>query len=136
GIATFTASNFAGEQFILWWNRGADGGGVEGLSFFLNPPYPEPTGKHVKVVNSRADLTDPASPVDAAPIDTLDFEGRWNWEAQATSCTQFPPISPPFFWDRPPGCKENFNSLSRNKQRRSPARAVRVNKNETPGMRV
>ncbi len=75
-IATFTASNFAGEQFILWWNRGADGGGVEGLSFFLNPPYPQPTGKHVKVVKTWADLTDPASPVDAAPIDTLDFEGQ------------------------------------------------------------
>jgi hypothetical protein len=24
-ISTFTASNFAGEQFILWWNRGTDG---------------------------------------------------------------------------------------------------------------
>src|SRR5580704_9707352 len=36
-ISTSTASNFAGEQFILWWNRGADGGGVEGLVFFLNP---------------------------------------------------------------------------------------------------
>ena len=44
-ISTITAANFAGEQFILWWNRGADGGGVEGLAFFLNPPYPEPTGK-------------------------------------------------------------------------------------------
>lgn len=75
-ISTFTTANFAGEQFILWWNRGADGGGVEGLAFFLNPPYPEPSGKHVKVVKSWADLTDPASPVDAAPIDTLDFEGQ------------------------------------------------------------
>jgi hypothetical protein len=75
-ISTFTTSNFAGEQFILSWNRGADGGGVEGLAFFLNPPYPEPTGKHVKVVKSWADLTDPASPVDATPIDTLDFEGQ------------------------------------------------------------
>jgi hypothetical protein len=75
-ISTSTAANFEGEQFILWWNRGADGGGVEGLAFFLNPPYPEPTGNNVKVVHSWADLTDPASPVNALPIDTLDFEGK------------------------------------------------------------
>lgn len=75
-ISTFTAPNFAGEQFILWWDRGDDGGGVEGLAFFLNPPYPEPTGNNVKVVKSWGDLTDPASPVDALPIDTLDFEGQ------------------------------------------------------------
>jgi hypothetical protein len=71
-ISTFTAANFAGEQFILRWNRGADGGSVEGLAFFLNPPYPEPAGKHVKVVKTWADLTDPA--INAASIDTLDFE--------------------------------------------------------------
>jgi hypothetical protein len=76
-ISTFTAADFAGEQFILSWNRGADGGGVEGLAFFLNPPYPEPTkGDNVKVVNSWADLTDTVTPVDALPIDTLDFEGQ------------------------------------------------------------
>ena len=74
-ISTFTAANFAGEQFILWWNRGADGGGVEGLAFFLNPPYPEPMGNNVKVVNSWADLSDSNS-VTASPIDTLDFEGQ------------------------------------------------------------
>ncbi len=49
---------------------------MEGLAFFLNPPYPEPTGNNVKVVNSWADLTDPASPVNTLPIDTLDFEGQ------------------------------------------------------------
>ncbi len=75
-ISTFTAPNFAGEQFILWWNRGTDGGGVEGLALFLNPPYPEPMGNNVKVVKSWADLIDPNSPVDALPIDTLDFEGQ------------------------------------------------------------
>jgi hypothetical protein len=73
-IATLTAADFNGEQFILWWNRGSDGGGVEGLAFFLNPPYPEPSGDHVKVVNSWADLTDPA--INLPPIDTLDFEGQ------------------------------------------------------------
>ena len=75
-ISTFTAPNFAGEQFILWWDRGTDGGGVEGLAFFLNPPYPEPTGNNVKIVKSWGDLTDPTSPVNALPIDTLDFEGQ------------------------------------------------------------
>ena len=49
---------------------------MEGLAFFLNPPYPEPTGKNVKVVKSWADLTDPAAPVDVHSIDTLDFEGQ------------------------------------------------------------
>ena len=73
-ISTLTAGDFNGEQFILWWSRGTDGGGVEGLAFFLNPPYPEPGGDHVKVVNSWADLTDPN--IDLPPIDTLDFEGQ------------------------------------------------------------
>ena len=68
-ISTFTPGNFEGEQFILWWNRGSDGGGVEGLAFFLNPPYPQPTG-HVKMVYGPTDLTD-----DLSSYDTLDFEG-------------------------------------------------------------
>jgi hypothetical protein len=68
-ITTTTPANFAGEQFLLWWNRGSDGGGVEGLAFYLNPPYAEPTGSNVKVVNSAADLTG-----DLTGIDTLDFE--------------------------------------------------------------
>jgi hypothetical protein len=75
-ISTLTASNFAGEQFILWWNRGTDGGGVEGLAFFLNPPYTAPVGNNVKVVKSWSDLISPSSPVNALPIDTLDFEGQ------------------------------------------------------------
>ncbi len=68
-ISTSTASTFAGEQFILSWNRGMDGGGVEGLAFFLNPPYTRPTGSKVKVVNTPADLTG-----DLSAFDTLDFE--------------------------------------------------------------
>jgi hypothetical protein len=68
-ISTSTASAFAGDQFILWWNRGADGGGVEGLAFFLDPPYTRPTGSKVKVVNTPADLTG-----DLSAFDTLDFE--------------------------------------------------------------
>jgi hypothetical protein len=68
-LSTFTAGDFRGEQFILWWNRGSDGAGVEGLAFFLNPPYPRPTGSNVKVVTSTADLSG-----DLSAYDTLDFE--------------------------------------------------------------
>jgi hypothetical protein len=69
-ISTSTAVDFAGEQFILWWNRGAQGGGVEGLVFFLNPPYSRPVGANVKTVTAAADLTG-----DLTSFDTLDFEG-------------------------------------------------------------
>lgn len=69
--ATFTAGNFDGEQFILWWNRGTDGGGVEGLAFFLDPPYPEPAGSNVLKVTSWDGLESAS----LNGIDTLDFEG-------------------------------------------------------------
>lgn len=70
-LSTRTVATFDGEQFILWWNRGADGGGVEGLAFFLNPPYARPSGTNVQIVTAPGDL------LDAYPsnIDTLDFEG-------------------------------------------------------------
>jgi hypothetical protein len=68
-ISTLTAANFGGEQFILWWNRGANGAGVEGLAFFLNPPYTRPAGSNVKIVATPADLTG-----DLSAFDTLDFE--------------------------------------------------------------
>ncbi len=68
-LSTLTTGNFGGEQFILWWNRGADGGGVEGLAFFLNPPYTQPAGSNVKIVTTPADLTG-----DLSAFDTLDFE--------------------------------------------------------------
>jgi hypothetical protein len=71
-ITTFTTANFAGEQFVLAWNRGPDGGGVEGLAFFLNPPYLEPAGHDVQIVRTAADLLDSYP----SRIDTLDFEGQ------------------------------------------------------------
>jgi hypothetical protein len=70
-LATVTAGNFDGEQFILWWNRGTDGGAVEGLAFFLDPPYTEPTGTNVLKVTSWNDLASAS----LKNIDTLDFEG-------------------------------------------------------------
>jgi hypothetical protein len=70
-ISTSTGENFAGEQFILWWNRSAaQGGGIQGLAFFLNPIYEPPTGPNVKVITKPADLTG-----DLSSYNTLDFEG-------------------------------------------------------------
>jgi hypothetical protein len=64
------SSEFAGEQFLLWWMRGSDGGAIESLAFFLNPSYSRPTGRNVKTVMAAADLTG-----DLSAYDTLDFEG-------------------------------------------------------------
>ena len=69
-LSTYTDRNFNGEQFILSWNRGVNGGGVQGLAFYLNPPYVEPMDKTVKVVHSWADLNG----VDLSAYQTLDFE--------------------------------------------------------------
>jgi uncharacterized protein (TIGR03437 family) len=69
-ISTETSSIFAGEQFILWWNRGAEGGAVESLVFFLDPPYTRPSGSNVKVIQTAADLG-----ADLSAFDTLDIEG-------------------------------------------------------------
>ena len=55
-IATSTAGNFNGEQFILMWNHGTDGGGVEGLAFYLNWPTSALRAEMWKVVTSWADL--------------------------------------------------------------------------------
>ena len=68
-ISRRTDDDFAGEQFILWWDRGTEGGGIEGLVFFLNPPYDKPRGSNVKKVTSPSDLGD------LSEFDTLDFEG-------------------------------------------------------------
>ena len=73
-VSTSTAANFNGEQFILMWNHGADGGGVEGLAFYLNPPYTQPVGTNVKVVTSWADLAGFAEDPNLLSYDTLDFE--------------------------------------------------------------
>ena len=70
-VSTTTAANFAGDQFLLWWDGNAkQSSSIQGLVFFLNPPYVKPTGSNVKVVTKPADLTG-----DLSPFDTLDFEG-------------------------------------------------------------
>jgi hypothetical protein len=43
-ISTFINGSFNGGLFILMWNHDKDGGGVEGLAFYLNPPYMRPVG--------------------------------------------------------------------------------------------
>jgi len=65
-----TGREFTGEQFIQWWDRGAAGGAIQSLAFFLNPPYPPPAGANVKRVSSWSDLQG-----NLQGIDTLDFEG-------------------------------------------------------------
>jgi hypothetical protein len=69
-ISTRTDDGFAGEQFILWWNQGTEGGGIEGLAVFLNPPYQPPPG-NVKTITSWNDLDG----ADLSTFDSLDFEG-------------------------------------------------------------
>ena len=70
-ISTTTAANFAGDQFLLWWAGDAQQGGIiQSLVFFLNPPYVKPTGSNVKVITTPADLT-----ANLSSFDTLDFEG-------------------------------------------------------------
>jgi lysophospholipase L1-like esterase len=69
-ISTRTGDDFAGEQFILWWDRGVESGGIEGLAFFLDPSYDRPRGDNVKTVSKPEDLEG-----DLSNFDTLDFEG-------------------------------------------------------------
>jgi hypothetical protein len=70
-ISKVTGRDFAGEQFILWWDRdSANNAGLQGLAFFLNPPYEKPTGANVKTIQTASDLNG-----DLSAFDTLDFEG-------------------------------------------------------------
>ena len=72
-ISLKTASDFGGEQFLLWWDRGTEGAAIEGLAFFVDPPYTAPaTDPTVKVVSSWSDLATPGA-LDG--ITTIDFEG-------------------------------------------------------------
>jgi hypothetical protein len=70
-LSTRTAADFSGDQFILWWDVDThESAGIQGLAFFLDPPYDRPTGRNVKTVVVPADLTG-----DLTSFDTLDFEG-------------------------------------------------------------
>jgi hypothetical protein len=52
-------------------DRGTEGGAIESLAFFLNPPYVRPVGTNVKTVTAWSDLDG----ADLSAFDTLDFEG-------------------------------------------------------------
>jgi hypothetical protein len=71
-LSAWTGPNFAGEQFILWWDRNSqESGAIQGLAFFLDPPYVAPAGSNVMTISGgsiAADLVPPAG------IDTLVFE--------------------------------------------------------------
>jgi uncharacterized protein (TIGR03437 family) len=70
-ISRTTAADFAGEQFVLWWDKSStESAAVQGLGIFLDPPYAKPTGSNVKVVASSADLSSNLS-----SFDTLYIEG-------------------------------------------------------------
>lgn len=67
-LSTSTPNGFAGDQFLLWWGDGTNGGAVASLAFFLDPPYVPPAGK-VKTITNYMDLTNLSS------FDTLVFLG-------------------------------------------------------------
>jgi hypothetical protein len=72
-IFTSAGADFTGQQFILWWNRSStQGGAIQGLAFFINPIYTEPTGSNVQVINSAVSTSDIST---SSSINTLDFEG-------------------------------------------------------------
>jgi hypothetical protein len=72
-LSLLTRTDFTGEQFLLWWDRNGEGAAIEGLAFFLDPPYAPPLAdSNVKVVSSWTDLADPHA-LDG--ITTIDFEG-------------------------------------------------------------
>jgi len=70
-ISTRTDEDFAGEQFLLWWNRDAQhSGAVQGLAFFLDPPYAAPAGR-VATLTGTID----AHTLDLTTYDAVNLEG-------------------------------------------------------------
>jgi hypothetical protein len=70
-ISRVTQRDFAGDQFVLWWDRDSqDGGAVQGLAFFLDPPYDPPTG-NVAYINSQTDF----STLNLKAYDAVEFDG-------------------------------------------------------------
>ena len=70
-ISKVTQRDFAGDQFILWWNRDSqNGGALQGLAFFLDPPYDPPTGR-VAHINAQTDF----STLNLKGFDAVEFDG-------------------------------------------------------------
>src|SRR5271154_615535 len=55
-LSTTTARDFNGEQFLLWWSDGTNGGNVESLVFFLDPPYAAPTTGNIMTITTNTQL--------------------------------------------------------------------------------
>ena len=73
-LSTTTAPDFNGEQFLLWWSDGTNGGTIQSLVFFLDPPYPAPMGTNVTTITTNTELTNTAS---LRNFDTLIFQGTF-----------------------------------------------------------
>ncbi len=73
-LTTTTAPDFNGEQFLLWWSDGTNGGSIQSLVFFLDPPYPAPMGTNVMTITTNTELTNVAS---LRNFDTLIFQGTF-----------------------------------------------------------
>ena len=56
-LSTTTAPDFNGEQFLLWWSDGTNGGSIQSLVFFLDPPYAPPTTGNVMTITTNTQLT-------------------------------------------------------------------------------
>jgi hypothetical protein len=70
-LSTTTAPDFNGEQFLLWWSDGTNGGSIQSLVFFLDPPYAPPTGTNVMTITNNTQLTNLTN------FDTLIFQGTF-----------------------------------------------------------
>jgi hypothetical protein len=68
-LTTTTAPDFNGEQFLLWWSDGTNGGIIQSLVFFLDPPYPAPIGPNVLTITTNTQLASVSN------FDTLIFQG-------------------------------------------------------------
>ena len=71
-LSTTTAPDFNGEQFLLWWSDGTNGGSIQSLVFFLDPPYAPPTtGTNVMTITNNTQLAN------VSQFDTLIFQGTF-----------------------------------------------------------
>ena len=73
-LTTTTAPDFNGDQFLLWWSDGTNGGSIQSLVFFLDPPYPAPMGTNVTIITTNTELTNVAA---LRNFDTLIFQGTF-----------------------------------------------------------
>jgi hypothetical protein len=71
-LSTTTTPDFNGEQFLLWWSDGTNGGSIQSLVFFLDPPYLPPTTGNIMIITNNTQLTNLNH-----NIDTLIFQGTF-----------------------------------------------------------